>query len=52
MAEQELKKRLQESKDCFIPPAVYTFYHMLLILSGKKKKTPILTRALDEKYHY
>lgn len=47
MAEQELKKRLQESKDCFIPPAVYTFYHMLLILSGKKKKkTPILTKSL------
>ena len=37
MAEQELKKRLPDSKDCFIPPAVYTFYHMLLILSGKKK---------------
>ena len=47
MAEQELKKRLPGSKDCFIPPAVYTFYHMLLILSGKKKKkTPILTKSL------
>ena len=41
MAEQELKKRLPESKDCFIPPAVYTFYHVLLILSGQKKKKKI-----------